>query len=199
MKHLNNKFTLALIAILIGLLLLLWFDRNNNKRELKKADKVFADSISVLNDIILLTEIEVDRHKDTVSHLKKELAILQSNTQKSRTVKIKAFSEPKIILPDSVPQIVKDRIFQDSVKISSLEWYSTDLEAENRNLTKTVRSLEFEIKAHEAMNETKDLMIAQLNARHENDQELYKNERKLKRKWIVTSVGLGALLVLSLI
>jgi hypothetical protein len=58
-----TRSTLILIAILIGVILLFWFDRNNNKREIKRADKVFADSVSTLNDILLLTEIEVDRHK----------------------------------------------------------------------------------------------------------------------------------------
>jgi len=41
-------------------------------------------------------------------------------------------------------------------------------------------------------------MIAQLDARHENDQERFKNERKIKRKWIFTSAGLAVLLVLTL-
>ena len=193
------RSTLILIAILIGVILLFWFDRNNNKREIKRADKVFADSISVLNDILLLTEIEVGRHKDTIATLRKEMGILVANTSKSRTVKIKAFEEPKIIVPVGIPQIVKDRIAQDSVKIESLIAYGADLEAENRNLTKIVRSQDFEIKANEAMNETNKLMIAQLDARHENDQELFKNERKLKRKWAATTVGVTALLVLSLL
>jgi len=127
------------------------------------------------------------------------MGILVANTSKSRTVKIKAFEEPKIIVPVGIPQIVKDRIAQDSVKIESLIAYGADLEAENRNLTKIVRSQDFEIKANEAMNETNKLMIAQLDARHENDQALFKNERKLKRKWIATSVGVTALLVLSLL
>ena len=193
------RSTLILIAILVAVILLFWFDRNNNKREIKRADKVFADSISVLNDILLLTEIEVGRHKDTIATLRKEMGILVANTSKSRTVKIKAFEEPKIIVPVGIPQIVKDRIAQDSVKIESLIAYGADLEAENRNLTKIVRSQDFEIKANEAMNETNKLMIAQLDARHENDQALFKNERKLKRKWIATSVGVTALLVLSLL
>ena len=193
------RSTLILLAILIGVILLFWFDRNNNKREIKRADKVFADSVSVLNDILLLTEIEVGRHKDTVVSLRKEMGILVANTSKSRTVKIKAFEEPKIIVPVGIPQIVKDRIAQDSVKIESLIAYGADLEAENRNLTKIVRSQDFENKALEAMNETNKLMIAQLDARHENDQDLFKNERKLKRKWIATSVGVTALLVLSLL
>lgn len=192
------RSTLILIAILIGVILLFWFDRNNNKREIKRADKVFADSISVLNDILLLTEIEVGRHKDTIATLRKEMGILVANTSKSRTVKIKAFEEPKIIVPVGIPQIVKDRIAQDSVKIESLIAYGTDLEAENRNLTKIVRSQDFEIKANEAMNETNKLMITQLDARHENDKELYKNERKLKRKWVVVSGVLVGLLVISL-
>jgi len=68
------RSTLILIAILIGVILLFWFDRNNNKREIKRADKVFADSISVLSDILLLTEIEVGRHKDTVASLEKKWA-----------------------------------------------------------------------------------------------------------------------------
>mgnify|MGYP003473256016 FL=1 len=193
------RSTLILLAILIAVILLFWFDRNNNKREIKRADKVFADSISVLNDILLLTEIEVGRHKDTIATLRKEMGILVANTSKSRTVKIKAFEEPKIIVPVGIPQIVKDRIAQDSVKIESLIAYGADLEAENRNLTKIVRSQDFENKALEAMNETNKLMIAQLDARHENDKELFKNERKLKRKWIATSVGVTALLVLSLL
>ena len=193
------RSTLILLAILIAVILLFWFDRNNNKREIKRADKVFADSISVLNDILLLTEIEVGRHKDTIATLRKEMGILVANTSKSRTVKIKAFEEPKIIVPVGIPQIVKDRIAQDSVKIESLIAYGADLEAENRNLTKIVRSQEQENKALEAMNETNKLMIAQLDARHENDKELFKNERKLKRKWIATSVGVTALLVLSLL
>ena len=193
------RSTLILIAILVAVILLFWFDRNNNKREIKRADKVFADSVSVLNDILLLTEIEVGRHKDTIATLRKEMGILVANTSKSRTVKIKAFEEPKIIVPVGIPQIVKDRIAQDSVKIESLIAYGADLEAENRNLTKIVRSQDFEIKANEAMNETNKLMIAQLDARHENDKELFKNERKLKRKWIATSVGVTALLVLSLL
>lgn len=192
------RSTLILIAILIGVILLFWFDRNNNRKELKRADKVFADSISVLNDIILLTEIEVDRHKDTIVSLRKERGILVANTSKSRVAKIKAFGEPVIIVPDSIPQIVKDRIAQDSVKISSLIVYTEDLEAENRNLTKMVRSQEHENKALESMNETNKLMIAQLDARHENDQELFKNERKLKRKWTGVSAGLAVLLVLAL-
>lgn len=198
MKQLNNRSTLILLAILIGVILLFWFDRNNNRKELKRADKVFADSVSVLQDILLLTEIEVGRHKDTVATLRKEMGILVANTSKSRTVKIKAFEEPKIIVPVGIPQIVKDRIAQDSVKIESLIAYGSDLEAENRNLTKIVRSQEFEIKANESMNETNKLMIAQLDARHENDKELYKNERKLKRKWVVVSGVLVGLLVLSL-
>ena len=193
------RSTLILLAILIAVILLFWFDRNNNKREIKRADKVFADSISVLNDILLLTEIEVGRHKDTIATLRKEMGILVANTSKSRTVKIKAFEEPKIIVPVGIPQIVKDRIAQDSVKIESLIAYGADLEAENRNLTKIVRSQDFEIKANEAMNETNKLMIAQLDARHENDQELFKNEQKLKRKWAATTVGVTALLVLSLL
>ena len=193
------RSTLILITILIAVILLFWFDRNNNKREIKRADKVFADSVSVLNDILLLTEIEVGRHKDTIQALRKEMGILVANTSKSRTVKIKAFEEPKIIVPVGIPQIVKDRIAQDSVKIESLIAYGADLEAENRNLTKIVRSQDFEIKANEAMNETNKLMIAQLDARHENDQELFKNERKLKRKWAATTVGVTALLVLSLL
>jgi hypothetical protein len=123
---------------------------------------------------------------------------LVANTSKSRTVKIKAFEEPKIIVPVGIPQIVKDRIAQDSVKIESLIAYGSDLEAENRNLTKIVRSQEQENKALEAMNETNKLMIAQLDARHENDQALYKNERKLKRKWMAVSGGLVVLLVLTL-
>ena len=192
------RSTLILLAILIGVILLFWFDRNNNKREIKKADKVFADSVSVLNDILLLTEIEVGRHKDTIATLRKEMGILVANTSKSRTVKIKAFEEPKIIVPVGIPQIVKDRIAQDSVKIESLIAYGADLEAENRNLTKIVRSQDFEIKANEAMNETNKLMITQLDARHENDKELYKNERKLKRKWVVVSGVLVGLLVISL-
>lgn len=192
------RSTLILITILIAVILLFWFDRNNNKREIKRADKVFADSVSVLNDILLLTEIEVGRHKDTIATLRKEMGILVANTSKSRTVKIKAFEEPKIIVPVGIPQIVKDRIAQDSVKIESLIAYGADLEAENRNLTKIVRSQDFEIKANEAMNETNKLMIAQLDARHENDKELYKNERKLKRKWVVVSGVLVGLLVLSL-
>lgn len=193
------RSTLILLAILIAVILLFWFDRNNNKREIKRADKVFADSISVLNDILLLTEIEVGRHKDTIQALRKEMGILVANTSKSRTVKIKAFEQPKIIVPVGIPQIVKDRIAQDSVKIESLIAYGADLEAENRNLTKIVRSQDFEIKSHESMNETNKLMIAQLDARHENDKELYKNERKLKRKWAATTVGVTALLVLSLL
>mgnify|MGYP003479264105 FL=1 len=193
------RSTLILLAILIAVILLFWFDRNNNKREIKRADKVFADSVSVLNDILLLTEIEVGRHKDTIATLRKEMGILVANTSKSRTVKIKAFEEPKIIVPVGIPQIVKDRIAQDSVKIESLIAYGADLEAENRNLTKIVRSQDFEIKANEAMNETNKLMIAQLDARHENDQELFKNEQKLKRKWAATTVGVTALLVLSLL
>ena len=192
------RSTLILITILIAVILLFWFDRNNNKREIKRADKVFADSVSVLNDILLLTEIEVGRHKDTIATLRKEMGILVANSSKSRTVKIKAFEEPKIIVPVGIPQIVKDRIAQDSVKIESLIAYGADLEAENRNLTKIVRSQDFEIKANEAMNETNKLMIAQLDARHENDKELYKNERKLKRKWVVVSGVLVGLLVLSL-
>ena len=193
------RSTLILIAILVAVILLFWFDRNNNRKELKRADKVFADSVSVLNDILLLTEIEVGRHKDTIATLRKEMGILVANTSKSRTVKIKAFEEPKIIVPVGIPQIVKDRIAQDSVKIESLIAYGADLEAENRNLTKIVRSQDFEIKANEAMNETNKLMIAQLDARHENDQELFKNEQKLKRKWAATTVGVTALLVLSLL
>ena len=193
------RSTLILLAILIAVILLFWFDRNNNKREIKRADKVFADSISVLNDILLLTEIEVGRHKDTVVSLRKEMGILVANTSKSRTVKIKAFEEPKIIVPVGIPQIVKDRIAQDSVKIESLIAYGADLEAENRNLTKIVRSQEHENKALESMNEANKLMIAQLDARHENDKELFKNERKLKRKWAATTVGVTALLVLSLL
>lgn len=193
------RSTLILLAILIAVILLFWFDRNNNKREIKRADKVFADSISVLNDILLLTEIEVGRHKDTIATLRKEMGILVANTSKSRTVKIKAFEEPKIIVPVGIPQIVKDRIAQDSVKIESLIAYGADLEAENRNLTKIVRSQEHENKALESMNEANKLMIAQLDARHENDKELFKNERKLKRKWMVTTVGVTALLVLSLL
>jgi len=192
------RSTLILLAILIGVILLFWFDRNNNKREIKRADKVFADSVSVLNDILLLTEIEVGRHKDTIATLRKEMGILVANSSKSRVAKVKAFSEPKIIVPAGIPQIVKDRLAQDSVKIESLIAYSADLEAENRNLTKIIRSQEFEIKAHESMNETNKLMIAQLDARHENDKELYKNERKLKRKWVVVSGVLVGLLVLSL-
>jgi len=192
------RSTLILIAILIAVILLFWFDRNNNKREIKRADKVFADSVSVLNDILLLTEIEVDRHKDTVASLRKERGILVANSTKSRTVKIKVLSEPTIIVPAGIPQIVKDRIAQDSVKISALVKYASDLEDENRNLTKIVRSQDYEIKAHESMNETNKLMIAQLDARHENDKELYKNERKLKRKWVVVSGVLVGLLVLSL-
>ena len=192
------RSTLILIAILVAVILLFWFDRNNNRKELKRADKVFADSVSVLNDILLLTEIEVGRHKDTIATLRKEMGILVANTSKSRTVKIKAFEEPKIIVPVGIPQIVKDRIAQDSVKIESLIAYGADLEAENRNLTKIVRSQDFEIKANEAMNETNKLMIAQLDARHENDQELFKNERKLKRKWTGVSAGLAVLLVLAL-
>lgn len=192
------RSTLILIAILVAVILLFWFDRNNNKREIKRADKVFADSISVLSDILLLTEIEVGRHKDTIATLRKEMGILVANTSKSRTVKIKAFEEPKIIVPVGIPQIVKDRIAQDSVKIESLIAYGADLEAENRNLTKIVRSQDFEIKANEAMNETNKLMITQLDARHENDKELYKNERKLKRKWVVVSGVLVGLLVISL-
>lgn len=192
------RSTLILIAILIGVILLFWFDRNNNKQEIKRADKVFADSVSVLNDILILTEIEVDRHKDTIVSLRKERGILIANSSKSRTVKIKAFEEPKIIVPVGIPQIVKDRIAQDSVKISSLIVYTEDLEAENRNLTKMVRSQEHENKALESMNETNKLMIAQLDARHENDQELFKNERKLKRKWTGVSAGLAVLLVLAL-
>ena len=187
------------IAGLVIVILLFWFDRNNNKREIKRADKVFADSVSVLNDILLLTEIEVGRHKDTIATLRKEMGILVANSSKSRTVKIKAFEQPKIIVPVGIPQIVKDRIAQDSVKIESLIAYGSDLEAENRNLTKIVRSQEQENKALEAMNETNKLMIAQLNARHENDQALFKNERKLKRKWVGVSAGLGVLLVLSLL
>jgi len=192
------RSTLILIAILVAVILLFWFDRNNNKREIKRADKVFADSISVLNDILLLTEIEVGRHKDTIASLRKERGILVANTGKSRTVKIRVLAEPKIIVPDSIPQIVKDRIAQDSVKISALVKYASDLEDENRNLTKIIRSQEHEIKAHESMNETNKLMIAQLDARHENDKELYKNERKLKRKWMAVSGGLVVLLVLTL-
>ena len=192
------RSTLILLAILIAVILLFWFDRNNNKREIKRADKVFADSVSVLNDILLLTEIEVGRHKDTIATLRKEMGILVANSSKSRTVKIKAFEEPKIIVPVGIPQIVKDRIAQDSVKIESLIAYGADLEAENRNLTKIVRSQEQENKALEAMNETNKLMVAQLDARHENDKELYKNERKLKRKWVVVSGVLVGLLVLSL-
>ncbi len=190
------RSTLILLAILIAVILLFWFDRNNNKREIKRADKVFADSISVLNDILLLTEIEVGRHKDTIATLRKEMGILVANTSKSRTVKIKAFEHPKIIVPVGIPQIVKDRIAQDSVKIESLIAYGSDLEAENRNLTKIVRSQEQENKALEAMNETNKLMIAQLDARHLNDQELFKNERKLKRKWIVVGVAEAILIVL---
>lgn len=192
------RSTLILIAILVAVILLFWFDRNNNKREIKRADKVFADSISVLNDILLLTEIEVGRHKDTIATLRKEMGILVANTSKSRVAKIKAFEQPKIVVPDSIPQIVKDRIVQDSVKIESLIAYGADLEAENRNLTKIVRSQENENKALESMNETNKLMIAQLDARHENDQELFKNERKLKRKWTGVSAGLAVLLVLAL-
>jgi len=142
MKQLNNRSTLILLAILIGVILLFWFDRNNNRKELKRADKVFADSVSVLQDILLLTEIEVDRHKDTIQALRKERGILLANTSKSRVAKIKAFEQPKIIVPDSVPQIIKDRLAQDSVKISSLIVYTEDLEAENRNLTKIVCSQE---------------------------------------------------------
>jgi len=193
------RSTLILIAILVAVILLFWFDRNNNKKELKRADKVFADSVSVLQDILLLTEIEVDRHKDTINDLRKERGILVASTSKSRTAKIKAFSEPTIIVPAGIPQIVKDRIAQDSVKIGALVKYASDLEDENRNLTKIVRSQDFEIKANESMNETNKLMIAQLDARHENDQELFKNERKLKRKWIAVSVLSGGLLVLSLL
>lgn len=192
------RSTLILLAILIAVILLFWFDRNNNKREIKRADKVFEDSVSILQDILLLTEIEVDRHKDTIQTLRKERGILVANTEKSRTVKIRVLAEPKIIVPDSIPQIVKDRIAQDSVKIGALVKYASDLEDENRNLTKIIRSQEHENKALESMNETNKLMIAQLDARHENDQELYKNERKLKRKWIFTSAGLAVLLVLTL-
>lgn len=195
----SNRTTLIIFAILIAVILLFWFDRNNNRKELKRADKVFADSVSVLQDILLLTEIEVDRHKDTVASLRKERGILVANTEKSRTTKIKVLSEPTIIVPDSVPQIVKDRIAQDSVKISALVKYASDLEDENRNLSKIVRSQEHENKALESMNEANKLMIAQLDARHENDKELFKNERKLKRKWIATTVGVTALLVLSVL
>ena len=98
------RSTLILLAILIGVILLFWFDRNNNRKELKRADKVFADSVSVLNDILLLTEIEVGRHKDTIATLRKEMGILVANTSKSRTVKIKAFEEPKIIVPVGIPK-----------------------------------------------------------------------------------------------
>lgn len=192
------RSTLILLAILVGLIIWLWLDRGDYKKEIKRADKVFADSVSTLNDILLLTEIEVGRHKDTVARLRKERGILVANTEKSRTVKIKVLSEPTIIVPSGIPQIVKDRIAQDSVKISALVKYASDLEDENRNLAKIVRSQEHENKALESMNETNKLMIAQLNARHENDKELFKNERKLKRKWIVTSAGLAVLLVLTL-
>jgi hypothetical protein len=195
----NKYFSLLLFALLVAVILLLWFDRGNNKRVIKRADKVFADSVSVLQDILLLTEIEVDRHKDTIQALRKERGILVANSSKSRTVKIRVLNEPKIIVPDSVPQIVKNRIFQDSVKIESLIVYGADLEAENANLNKIVTSQEHENKALEVMNETNKLMIAQLDARHDNDQELFKNERKLKRKWIVTSAGVTALLVLSIL
>lgn len=195
MKDYRNYIIPALILIII----LFWFDRGNNRKELKTAGRQFEDSISTLISISKVQETEILKSKDTIRQLKAGLQALQLTTAHAKTVKVKVLAEPKIIVPDSIMEvyaIVKERLEQDSSRISALQDYSTALEHENYQLNKVIRSQEFEIKAHEAMNETKDLMIDQLNARHEVDQELYKNERKLKRKWMVVSGGLTVLLVM---
>jgi len=188
-----------LIPALILIILLFWFDRGNNRSELKKADKIFKDSISSLVKIKEVQEIEIINTRDTVSQLKARLKALQLTTAQSKAVKVKVLSEPKIIVPDTILQayeVVRERLEQDENRLYALHRYANDLENEVVEANKVIKGQEREIKALNAMNETKDLMIAQLDARHLNDQELFKNERKLKRKWIVVGVAEAILIVL---
>ena len=191
-----------IIPILILIILLFWFDRGNNRKELRKADKVFKDSIWTLNANYAILQIEDENKAALIEILTSDKKALQIVTARSKAAKVKVLAEPKIVVPDSIVlkyEAVKLRLEQDESKLYSLELYSSDLEREAFKDARIISAQKDAIEIKDVMLEAKNLMATQMDARHENDKERFKTERRLKRKWIATSGGLAILVVLLVI
>lgn len=194
----NIPWDRLVIALLIVIILIMWYNRNSYRSEHRRTDRVIKDSLGTLQRSFDLLKIEDAKKARTIEVLMAEKKELEIKSIKSKIVKTQVFNEPKKVVPDSILRlykIVEERIAQDSFKIKALETYVVDLENELFKDNEIINYQNDALVIRNRMLEAKDLMATQMDARYYNDQNRIKDLKRKNRKLILTNILTGAAVV----
>lgn len=190
MKSIYN----LLIGLAIGALLVWFLIPDPEVQTLKEKDKVIKKNIDSLSTIALGQRSTIQRLRDTIEFERAQKAKFEAKAKRSKREVIYITSKPQIELPDSLAtiDIIRQRLEDDGNRIWALQRYADDLEGELYHANQLIHAQDSSLKVCDIMNETKDLITKQWEARFENQVKQTKEQKKGKRKWRVVALIIGA-------